>query len=56
MTTVDRLDGIERAVPGWTPAVVAEQGTEGYVGKHRRPGGRSLALFHLFYSPRHRRD
>jgi hypothetical protein len=50
------LDRIEPAFTPWTPStagLVTED--EDYTGRHRKPGGRSLALLRMFYSPRHRR-
>ena len=48
------LDRIEPAYRPWTPSA-AGLATEGdYVGKHRKPGMRSLSLFRMFYAPKHR--
>lgn len=50
MTTADRIDF------GWSaaPATVALPDEDTYVGKHRKPGGRSLSLLRMLYKPRHR--
>ena len=48
------LDRIEPAYKPWTPSAAGLADDEEYVGKHRKPGARGLALFKMFYSPRHR--
>lgn len=47
MTTADRID-----FRTWAPpATVTDE--DSYVGKHRLPGRRSLALHRMFYKARH---
>jgi hypothetical protein len=48
VTTADRVDPVGYRT--WTPTVVAD---DDYVGRHRRPGGKSFSLHRLFYSARH---
>ena len=50
------LDRIEPAYTPWTPSTagLVTEDDEPYVGKHRKPGGRFLSVFRMFYSPRHR--
>jgi hypothetical protein len=52
------LDRIEPAYTVWTPSAagIGVLDDEDYVGKHRKPGVRRLAIFRLFYTGRHRRD
>ena len=51
------LDRIEPAFTPWTPSAAGlATEDEVYVGKHRKPGIRRLAVFAMFYSPRHRRS
>jgi hypothetical protein len=49
------LDRIEPAYTPWTPSA-AGLVTEGerYVGKHRKPGARSLSVLRMFYTGKHR--
>jgi hypothetical protein len=49
------LDRIEPAYKPWTPSAagIATEDEE-YVGKHRKPGGRSLSLLRMFYTGKHR--
>ncbi len=50
MTTADRIDpGAYRA---WAPTVVVPH-DDTYVGKHRRPGIRTLSLHKMLYTARH---
>ena len=52
MATLDRIDP---AYKPWTPStsgLITEDET--YVGKHRKPSGRSFSLTRMFYSPKHR--
>jgi hypothetical protein len=49
------LDRIEPAYKPWTPSaggLVTED--DAYIGRHRKPGGRSLSVMRMFYSGRHR--
>ena len=49
------LDRIEPTYTPWTPStsgLITED--EEYVGKHRKPGGRSFSLSRMFYMPKHR--
>jgi hypothetical protein len=52
------LDRIEPAYKPWTPStaglgsVVTED--DEYIGRHRRPGGRTLSLLRMFYTGKHR--
>jgi hypothetical protein len=49
------LDRIEPAYKPWTPSaagLVTED--EAYVGRHRRPGGKTLSVMRMFYSGKHR--
>jgi hypothetical protein len=49
------LDRIEPAYTPWTPSAAGLVTDDGeYVGRHRRPGVRSLSLRAMFYMPRHR--
>jgi hypothetical protein len=54
MATIDRID------PGfsaWTPSAAGLAAEEDeYVGRHRRPNGRTLSIMRMLYSPRHRRS
>jgi len=56
MATVDRVDP---AYVPWSPSAAgftsdADRATEEYIGKHRRPGARTLGLMRMFYSGKHR--
>ena len=52
MTTLDR---IEPAYTPWTPSAAGlATEEEEYVGKHRKPNGRSFSLTRMFYTPKHR--
>ncbi|MBN9618333.1 MAG: hypothetical protein J0H43_01135, partial [Actinobacteria bacterium] len=52
---VATLDRIEPAYKPWTPSAAGlATEDEEYVGKHRKPGGRTLSLLRMFYTPRHR--
>jgi hypothetical protein len=58
VTTADRIDPV--GYRAWAPPAGATDGaTDGvdsdYIGKHRRPGGRSLSLHRMFYTARHLR-
>lgn len=55
MTTADRIDPV--GYRAWAPPADAIDSAtdEDYVGKHRRPGGRSLSLRRIFYTARHLR-
>jgi hypothetical protein len=49
------LDRIEPAYKPWSPSAAGlVTDDEAYVGRHRRPGARSLSLLRMFYTPRHR--
>jgi hypothetical protein len=49
------LDRIEPAYKPWSPSAAGlVTDDEDYIGRHRRPGGRSMSLLRMFYSPRHR--
>jgi hypothetical protein len=50
MTTADRVDPI-RYRP-WAPTSVVVPDDQ-YVGKHRKPGGRSFSLRRMLYVARH---
>ncbi|MFN2517639.1 MAG: hypothetical protein ABR604_01155 [Jatrophihabitantaceae bacterium] len=50
MTTADRIDPI--GYRAWAPTI-AVAGPETYVGKHRRPGGKSFSLHRMLYAARH---
>lgn len=50
MTTADRPVGYR----AWSPtAAVGSDADSDYVGKHRRPGIRTLSLHRMFYTARH---
>jgi hypothetical protein len=49
------LDRVEPAFTTWTPStagLVTED--EDYVGRHRKPQGRTFSLHRMFYAARHR--
>jgi hypothetical protein len=49
------LDRIEPAYKPWTPSTAGlATDDEEYVGRHRKPGGRSFSLMRMFYVPKHR--
>jgi hypothetical protein len=49
------LDRIEPAYTPWSPSAAGlVTDDETYVGKHRKPGSRLLALRAMFYVGRHR--
>lgn len=48
MTTADRIDPV--GYRAWAPVSVADKD---YIGKHRRPGIRTLSLHRMFYTARH---
>jgi hypothetical protein len=51
------LDRIEPAYTAWTPSAsgIGVIEDDEYIGRHRKPGVRRLAIFSLFYTARHRR-
>jgi len=50
------LDRIEPAYKPWSPSAAGlATEDEEYVGKHRKPGGRRLSVFAMFYAGKHRR-
>ena len=56
MATIQRVEPVYTA---WAPSTSgfgeAATDTEEYIGRHRRPGLRGLALFAMLYRGRHRR-
>ncbi|MDT4924765.1 MAG: hypothetical protein QOG01_2478 [Pseudonocardiales bacterium] len=49
------LDRVEPKFATWTPSTAGlVTDDEEYVGRHRKPHGRSFSLLRMFYSARHR--
>jgi hypothetical protein len=50
------LDRIEPVYTPWTPSAAGlALEDELYIGKHRKPGARRLAIFAMLYTAKHRR-
>jgi hypothetical protein len=49
------LQRVEPAYTPWTPSAAGLATEEEYVGRHRKPGLRRLAVLSMFYTGAHRR-
>ena len=56
MATIDRIEPVR---PAWSPSTAgftsADEATEEYIGRHRKPGARGLNILRMFHVGRHRR-
>lgn len=59
MATVDRIQPASTTYRPWSPSTSgfsdADDSTDEYIGRHRRPESRRASFLRMFYTGKHRR-